>query len=176
MTKNEWVILAIIAAWMLITRGFHFMDGSVIIFMVAAVFIRTQKVFWFLTALAMAIDVIVIGTQFGYDSLIKYCVGSVAYYFLIPAFAAMWWMGKVYVSNFSGRYIPFIVLALAGTFMYETVAAGSYYVLSGDFENPNWADWWANEPKYMLARLQMSLYYSISLVAIHIGYKKYVIN
>jgi hypothetical protein len=175
MTKNEWIALLILVPWMTLSRGFHFMDGSVMIFMIAAIFIRTQYVFWALAFLAMAIDIVVIGTQYGYDSLIKYCVGSAAYYYLFFAFGAMWWMGKVYASHFAGKYIPFIILALIGTFMYETIAAGSYYMFSGDFENPNWADWWANEPKYMLARLQMSLYYSISLIAVYIGYRKYVL-
>ena len=174
--KNEWITIAILSAWMIFSRGFHFMDGSVMIFMIAAIFIRTQYAFWAFALLAMAIDVVVIGSQFGYDALVKYCVGSAAYYYLFFAFGAMWWMGKVYASNFMGRYIPFVVLALIGTFMYETIAAGSYYMFSGDFENPNWADWWANEPKYMLARLQQNLYYSVALLIGYFSYKKYVLR
>jgi hypothetical protein len=95
----------LLAAVMLLTRVNHFgvvPDASWAVFFAAGFYLRGSGRWAFpaLMALAVGIDLAVIGWSGG-SFLDHYCM-SVAYWFLLPAHAAMWFAGSTLRRAYSG--------------------------------------------------------------------------
>ena len=98
---------------------------------------------WALPALlctAMAVDFIVI-RDFGVSS---YCV-TVAYVFMLPAYAALWsagaWMRRAYRHEPADLARWVASLGLAGSLCFFLTNA-TFYWLGGRITNPSLAGWW----------------------------------
>ena len=97
-------------------------------------------------ALAVGIDWAVITGQ-GIDFWNHYCV-SAAYWFLVPAYAAMWaggaWLRRRYAGarwDALGRLAFAFVLSVLACHL---LAQGSFYWLSDSVTDPTLAGWWKN--------------------------------
>src|SRR5688572_10771459 len=144
-------IAALLALVMLATRINHFTpvpDASWALFFAGGFYLRGigRWAFPALMALAVAVDAWVI-TAGGQNFFDHYCM-SVAYWCLVPSYAAMWFGGLVLARNYRG--LQWRAAAwLAATLLVSVSACylmsnGSFYWLSDTVTNPTFAGWTTN--------------------------------
>ena len=152
-TTSRLFILSVLALLMAASRAHvfdHFSppDASWAVFFIAGFHLRAwgRWVFPGLMALAVGVDWWVI-TGPGIDFWNHYCV-SAAYWFLVPAYAAMWaggaWLRRRYTGaswEALGRLAAAFVLSVLACHL---LAQGSFYWLSDSVTNPTLAGWWEN--------------------------------
>ncbi|MBO9717211.1 MAG: hypothetical protein J7507_10470 [Pseudoxanthomonas sp.] len=146
-------ILSVLALLMAASRAHvfdHFSppDASWAVFFIAGFHLRGwgRWAFPLLMALAVGVDWRVINGQ-GMSFWDHYCV-SAAYWFLVPAYAAMWfggaWLRRRYTGaswEAMGRLaVAFVVAVLAC----HLLAQGSFYWISDSVTEPTLAGWWKN--------------------------------
>ncbi|WP_374321184.1 hypothetical protein [Pseudoxanthomonas kaohsiungensis] len=146
-------ILFVLALLMAASRAHvfdHFSppDASWAVFFIAGFHLRGwgRWAFPALMALAVGVDWWVITGQ-GIDFWNHYCV-SAAYWFLVPAYAAMWaggaWLRRRYAGarwDALGRLAFAFVLSVLACHL---LAQGSFYWLSDSVTDPTLAGWWKN--------------------------------
>lgn len=167
-------IFAILAVLMAATRLHHFAatpDASWAVFFVAGFYLRgsSRWAFPLLVALAVMVDFIVIRSQ-GLDFWSHYCV-SPAYWFLLPAYAAMWAGGSWLRSRYQGlawNVLGALVLSvLAATTACYLVSNGSFYWLSPSVAEPSFAGWMKNLGDWYVAYLSTTAAYVALAAAVH---------
>ena len=155
MTANtsRLLILSVLALLMAASRAHvfdHFSppDASWAVFFIAGFHLRGwgRWAFPLLIALGVGVDWWVITGQ-GIDFWNHYCV-SAAYWFLVPAYAAMWaggaWLRRRYAGaswDALGRLAFAFVLSVLACHL---LAQGSFYWLSDSVTDPTLAGWWKN--------------------------------
>lgn len=136
--RTQIVIGVALATLMAATRGRHFgtveqlPSASWAMFFLAGVYVRPLWVFPALLGEAAALDFAAI-TWGGVSS---FCV-SPAYGFLIPAYGSLWICGRWYATRHEEKVTTLLPLAasvVAGTIVCELLSSGSFYFLSGGFE------------------------------------------
>jgi hypothetical protein len=171
-------IFAILAIVMLATRVNHFAalpDASWVVFFAAGFYLRGsfRWAFPLLMALAVLIDFFVITGQ-GIDFWSHYCV-SVAYWFLIPAYLAMWLGGSVVRAFYRGlgaRELGVTAVALvAAVSVCYLISNGSYYWLSDTWmaggKLRSFGGWVENLGDWYLPYLRTSAIYAAIAVVLH---------
>lgn len=109
---------------------------------------------------ALGSDYVVV-TSAGHDFWSHYCV-SVAYWFLIPAYACMWlggsWLRRQYRP--AARTIVLAGIALIAAFTVSfAFSNGSFYWLSGRYADPHWAQFIERYTHYYPGFLSTTLAY-----------------
>ncbi|WP_372015682.1 hypothetical protein [Pseudoxanthomonas sp. 10H] len=146
-------ILSVLALLMAASRAHvfdHFSppDASWAVFFIAGFHLRGwgRWAFPLLMALAVGVDWYVITGQ-GIDFWNHYCV-SAAYWFLVPAYAAMWaggaWLRRGYAGagwDALGRLAAAFVVSVLACHL---LAQGSFYWISDSVTDPTFAGWWKN--------------------------------
>ena len=153
---------------MVLTRFHHFgdvlhlPDASLAVFFFAG-FYRKKALFGFLLALAALIDYVAIknGTS-------SWCV-SPAYVFLIPTYAVMWFAGR-YCATFKAMKMAELaksagLLALATSAAFA-ISNGSFYLLSGRYEDLSLGDYVVRIAQYYPFYVGSALIYTVAAVAI----------
>ena len=166
---------ALLALAMLVTRVNHFApipDASWAVFFVAGFYLRGlgRWAFPALMALAVAIDAWVI-SRAGISFWNHYCV-SVAYWFLVPAHAAMWFGGALLARNYRGLEWR----ALGGLALAAPVAAavcflvsnGSFYWLSDTVANATLAGWGKNLGDWYFQYISTACLYIAGAAVVHV--------
>ncbi|RDZ26894.1 hypothetical protein [Lysobacter silvisoli] len=159
------LILALLAALMLATRVNHWApipDASWAVFFLGGFYLRgwTRWAFPLLMALAVAVDYAVITRQ-GLSFWQHYCV-SAAYWFLVPAYFAMWAGGLWVARGYSRRWNDLgraVVALLASVLICQLLSQGSFYWLSDSVANKTVAGWAANYAQWLLPYLQTAATY-----------------
>lgn len=182
MTLSNWQragIFAILALVMTATRVNHFAalpDASWAVFFVAGFYLRgsVRWAFPLLIALAVLIDFVVITSQ-GIDFWSHYCV-SAAYWFLLPAYFALWFGGSLLYRLYAGLGVR--TLGLLAALLFAAVSAcylisnGSYYWLSDGWLTPgkvrSFAGWTGNLGDWYLPYLRTSAIYVGMAAALHL--------
>lgn len=127
-----------LATLMAATRGHHFgtleylPSASWAVFFLAGLYLRSVGVFPALLAEAAALDFAAI-TWGGVDNFYV----SPAYGFLLPAYGALWYAGRWYAGRHRESVATLLPLAgslFVGTVVCELISSGSFYFLSGRFE------------------------------------------
>ena len=161
-------ILSVLALLMAASRGHafdHFSppDASWAVFFIAGFHLRGwgRWAFPLLMALAVGVDWWVINGQ-GIDFWDHYCV-SAAYWFLVPAYGAMWAGGALlrrYYTGASWEAVGVAALAfVASTLACHLLAQGSFYWLSDAVANPTVAGWWKNYTDWLAPYMATSSVY-----------------
>jgi hypothetical protein len=167
-------IFAILAVLMAVTRLHHFAaapDASWAVFFVAGFYLRGSSRWSFplLFALAVLVDFFVISSQ-GLDFWSHYCV-SPAYWFLLPAYAAMWAGGSWLRSRYQGLgWSALGALALSllvATTVCYVVSNGSFYWLSPSVAEPSIAGWMKNLGDWYFAYLSTTAAYVALATCVH---------
>lgn len=173
-------IFAILAMVMLATRVNHFAalpDASWAVFFVAGFYLRgsARWAFPLLMALAVLIDFFVITGQ-GIDFWSHYCV-SIAYWFLVPAYLALWIGGSLLRRMYSGLGVR--ELALLGGLLVVAVSVsyllsnGSYYWLSDTWmaggKLRSFSGWVENLGDWYFGYLRTNAMYVGIAAVLHVG-------
>jgi hypothetical protein len=168
MTQTQRVgIFAALALVMAATRMHHFNalpDASWGIFFLAGFWLRgsARWAFPLLMAAAVLIDYIVI-THMGISFWSHYCV-SAGYWFLIPAYGALWLGGSWLAKHQAGLRWSTLALAAAALLVSENlcylISNGSFYWLSHNVPTPrSFGAWFENMGDWYLPFLQTTVLY-----------------
>ena len=177
-TTSRLFILFVLALLMAASRAHvfdHFSppDASWAVFFIAGFHLRGwgRWAFPALMALAVGVDWWVITGQ-GIDFWNHYCV-SAAYWFLVPAYAAMWaggaWLRRRYAGarwDALGRLAFAFVLSVLACHL---LAQGSFYWLSDSVAQPSLAGWWKNYSDWFPSYLRTTAIYVGLAVIVHVG-------
>jgi len=149
------IIAAVIAFFMLLTRGSHVLtsvslpDASLALLLIGGLYLRKAVWFALFVVLATAID-------FGaaaIDSIQAFCLTD-GYWGMLPAYAAMWlagvWLGKQADSTDIGKYAA---ASAVSTFSAFVISTQTYYLFSGRFPDAGIVEslkhGWEYLPSYM---------------------------
>lgn len=159
------IVLGItLATLMAATRGHHFgtleyvPTASWAVFFLAGIYLRSRWVFPAFLAEAALLD-FAAGTWEGVDN---FCV-SPAYGFLLPAYGMLWGAGYWYAGSHQERASTLLPLALSvfvGTALCELISNGSFYFLSGRFEQASLAQFASRFVKYFPWSFSAVLFYT----------------
>lgn len=171
-TTQRSLILAVLALLMVATRVNHWApipDASWAVFFIGGFYLRqwTRWAFPALMALAVVVDYAVITGQ-GQSFWQHYCV-SAAYWFLVPAYFAMWAGGLFVARHYSRSWRTLALTALAlvaSTMVCQLLSQGSFYWLSASVAEKTVAGWAANYVQWLLPYMQTAAtYVGIAVVA-----------
>jgi hypothetical protein len=174
-TNLRYGIFALLVLVMAGTRINHFAplpDASWVVFF-AGGFYLSRAWRWVFPALvieAVLIDYLVIANQ-GISFWQHYCV-SAAYWFLVPAYLAMWYGGRWLAQQYRGLGVRELALAVVAFFvalnLCYLISNGSFYWLSESVPQPrSFSAWTENLGDWYLTYLtSQSVYFGIA-VALH---------
>lgn len=133
-------IAAVIAFFMLLTRGSHVLtsvalpDASLALLLIGGMYLRKAAWFGLFVALATAID-------FGaatIDPAQGFCLTN-GYWGLIPSYAALW-LGGLWLANRKDTFqkdafevVPYALVSMCTTFVAFVISTQTYYLFSGRF-------------------------------------------
>jgi hypothetical protein len=168
-------IAGLLALAMLATRVNHFApipDASWAVFFAAGFYLRGSARWAFpaLMALAVAVDVAVIGFS-GTSLWDHYCM-SAAYWFLVPAHAAMWLGGSTLRRTYEGlewRATAWLLVTfLVGYSACFTIANGSFFWLADGSWVKSMPGWFENFGHYYLPYLRSAAMYVAGAALLHV--------
>ncbi len=171
---SHWIVLAGLASLMAATRipamgaMLHLQDASWAVFFIAGFYLKGQWrwAFPLLMAEAVGIDYCVIQ----YTGISNYCV-TVAYWFLVPAYATLWlgasWLRRHDNQDLRGLVSLFasLVIALSVCFL---ISNGSFYWLGGRVAERTWHGWIANFSAWYWPFLRVPAVYVGVAALIHV--------
>ena len=174
-SRTPALILITLVALMVGTRLHHFdpiPDASWAVFFIGGFYLRrwTAWAFPLLMALAVVIDYYVI-SSLGMNFWQHYCM-SPAYWFLIPAYFAMWAGGTVahrFVTRNDGRALVMTAACLlAAVIVCHLLSQGSFYWISSSVAAPTFAGWWKNYSDWFPLYLQTTAIYVGAAAVVHL--------
>ncbi len=175
LTTRRLGILALLALVMAATRYHHFTaipDASWAVFFLGGFYLRgwTRWAFPLLLALAVGVDYFVITGQ-GLNFWTHYCV-SPAYWFLAPAYLALW-LGGLWLARSHSRLSPAAVGAAAASVLVAVsvcyvISNGSFYWLSPSVAEPSLGGWIKNLGDWYLPYLANTTLYLAGAAALHL--------
>ena len=158
---SQTILFLLLALLMLATRGhhdftpIHLPDASWAIFFLAGLYLPSRWPFAALFLLSAIIDYIAI-TWGGVSS---FCV-TAAYVFLVPAYAALWFAGRVYPDR--GDLSRRDLMPLC-----ELISSGGFYFFSGRFAEPNLSEFAGRLITYLPANLRVAALYLALAATMH---------
>lgn len=162
-TRNQLIIGVILALLLVTTRGHHFSSlhnlpsASWAIFFIAGFYLRQAWVLPALFGLAGALDFAAVT----WGGVSNFCV-SPAYAFLLPAYSALWMAGRWYSGKFQFAWstlMPLFVAVFLGAAMCEVFSSGGFYIFSGRFAEPTFAEFGSRLVMYFPHSLQSVFFY-----------------
>ena len=137
-TTQLYIGIALMAL-MAMTRGSHFPlhnlpSASWAVFFLAGVLLRPKWVFPLLFAEATIIDVLSVG----WINAGHHCM-TVAYWMLVPAYAALWFGGRLYAGwhrDQAGSLAVLVPVMTLSALVCNVLSSGGFYFFSGRYEAP----------------------------------------
>ncbi|MET0581557.1 MAG: hypothetical protein ABWZ08_06250 [Pseudoxanthomonas sp.] len=148
-------------------------DASWGAFFLGGFYLRTwtRWAFPVFMALAVLVDYVVISGQ-GMDFWAHYCM-SAAYWFLVPAYFALWFGGmqvRRYYKEANGKALVALVASLfAAVVVCHLLSQGSFYWISDSVADPSFAGWWKNYSDWFVPYLRTTAIYVGLAVIVHVG-------
>jgi len=148
-------------------------DASWAVFFIGGYYLRGwgRGAFPALMGLAVLIDYLVIRSQ-GIDFWTHYCM-SAAYWFLVPAYLAMWTGGALlrrHQGEADGKTLGLLVATLFGAVVAcHLLSQGSFYWLGEAVAEPTVAGWWKNYSDWFVPYLRTTAIYVGLALLVHVG-------
>jgi len=148
-------------------------DASWAAFFLGGFYLRTASRWAFpvFMALAVLVDYLVIRGQ-GMDFFAHYCM-SAAYWFLVPAYFALWLGGmqlRRHYQGANGKALAVLATSLlASVVVCHLLSQGSFYWLSDSVAEPTFAGWWKNYSDWFVPYLRTTAIYVGLAVIVHVG-------
>ena len=166
-TTQLYIGIALMAL-MAMTRGSHFPlhnlpSASWAVFFLAGVLLRPKWVFPLLFAEATIIDVLSVG----WINAGHHCM-TVAYWMLVPAYAALWFGGRLYAGwhrDQAGSLAVLVPVMALSALVCNVLSSGGFYFFSGRYEAPTVAGMVERNGHYYPQYLSsLALYVGIAVV------------
>mgnify|MGYP001583443654 FL=1 len=174
-SRTQLMITIVLASLIAATRGHHFdllnhlPSASWAAFFLAGVYVRSLWVFPGLLAEAAALDYVAI-TWGGVSS---FCV-SPAYGFLLPAYGALGVAGRWYATRHHeslATLVPLTISMLIGVSLCELLSSGSFYYLSGRFDETSLAGLSERMIQFFPRALFAFLFYVGAAGVLHVAFR-----
>lgn len=170
--RNQILIGVVLAMLLIATRGQHFATlhtlpgASWAVFFLAGVYLRSVWVLPGMLAFVWGLDFtphllsgaslaeIMSGGQ-------AFCL-TPAYFFLLPAYGALWLSGRWYAGRHrfeKTTLLPLAAAMLVGAAVCELFSSGGFYFFSGRFAEPTFAEFGARLVKFFPFSLQSVAFY-----------------
>lgn len=168
----HWWIAGVLALLMAATRGQHFASvdalpsASWAVFFLAGALLPSRWMFGALFALATLLDF----GSLAAGTITDWCT-SPAYWVLLPAYASLWFGGRVYarVHRDEWRTVARLAVVLVATAVVAYAwSKGGFYFLSGRYPEPTWAGFVARIPQYFPQALGVLAGYAGVGIALHV--------
>ncbi len=170
--RNQALIGAVLTALLVATREQHFATAlqlpgaSWAVFFLAGVYLRPLWVLPALLALAWGLDFLPhLASGASLAEIVNggraFCL-TPAYFFLLPAYAALWFAGRWYAGRYRFEWRTLLPLAGAvflGALACELFSSGGFYFFSGRFTEPTLAGYAERLMKYFPAYLGSLAFY-----------------
>jgi hypothetical protein len=167
---------AALALLMAITRGQHFASvdalpsASWAVFFLAGALLPSHWSFAAFFAFATALDI----SGLAAGTVADWCM-SPAYWVMLPAYAALWFGGRVYAGMHrdAWRTVPRLALVLIATAVVAyAISKGGFYVLSGHYPDGTLAGFLARVPQYFPASLGTLAGYAALGLGLHAAVRR----
>lgn len=164
-------LLAAFAALMVATRFNHFgdalhlPDASMALFFLGGLYLRRHWQFVAMLALAVVVDWVSIE----YAGVSDFCV-TPSYAFLLPAYAVLWYGGRLYAPRLDGRIGPLLGAAGVGLVAASVsflISNGAFYWLGGRYEDPHFAEYLARAWQWGPLFVRTTMMYVAVALAVH---------
>jgi hypothetical protein len=180
-TRNQIFVGLVLAAALALTRGQHFATlhslpgASWAVFLLAGVYLRPAWVLPALLAFVWGVDFF--PHLLGGASLPEIVGGgkafclTPAYFFLLPAYGALWLAGRWYAVRHQFAWAtlaPLAAAVLAGAAVCELFSSGGFYFFSGRFNEPTLAEFGTRLAKYFPSYLGSLTFYVGIAAAVHV--------
>lgn len=148
-------------------------DASWAAFFIGGFYLRdwSRWAFPLFMALAVLVDYLVISGQ-GMNFWAHYCT-SAAYWFLVPAYFALWAGGMLARRHFrqaNGKALAVVAASLlVSVAVCHLLSQGSFYWISNSVTDPTLAGWWKNYSDWFLPYLTSTAIYVGLAVIVHVG-------
>ena len=165
------IVLAIVMG---VTRGYHvppfdhLPSASWAVFFLAGVNLRSRWVFPAFLAEAALLDYAAIT----WGGVSNFCV-SPAYGFLLPAYGTLWFAGHWYADRHRDTamtLLPLTMSVLIGAAVCEVISSGSFYFLSGRFEQTTLMEFAERFSRYFPHSLSSLLFYVGIAAILHVAF------
>ena len=166
-----WVAAAL-AVLMIATRLFghvgdalHLPDASMAVFFLGGLYLRRHLAFAGYLLLAVLIDWVAIREA----GVSDFCV-TAAYVFLLPAYAALWYGGRLYAPRLDGGPASLagaLAVALVGAAACYAISGGAFYWLGGRYAHPHMAEYLARAWRWGPMFVRVTLCYVAAGLALH---------
>ena len=179
-SRQQSIIAAILLLFVVATRGQHFATlnhlpgASWAMFFLAGCYLRPV---WVLPAALLFIwGIDFIPLLMDGSSLQQILSGGRAfcltpsYFFLIPAYSALWFAGRWYAKHYQFEWYTLVVLiasAFIGATFCELFSSGGFYFFSGRFVDPTLSGFIARIVQYYPSSLQSLAFYLDIAAVIH---------
>jgi hypothetical protein len=166
-------LFALLTLLMVTTRFKHFgdalhlPDASMAVFFLGGLYLRRHIAFVFFVLLAVLLDYVSIR----YAGVSDFCV-TTAYAFLPPAYAVLWYGGRLYTEQLSGSarslFGAFVVALVCATLSFA-ISNGSFYWLGGRYAQPHMAEYLARLWQWGPLFVRTTLGYIAAAWVLHAG-------
>lgn len=162
--RSQLAIGIVLVLLIAMTRGSHFSlvnlpGASWAVFFLAGVLLKPRWVFPLLFLQTTFMDIMSVG----WSNAGHHCM-TVAYWMLLPAYAALWFGGRLYARWHREQFSSLLVLvptALGSALVCQLFSSGGFYFFSGRYENPTFAG--------MLERIATYYPQYLSSLALYVG-------
>ncbi|MGJ8692074.1 MAG: hypothetical protein ACSHW0_06295 [Thalassotalea sp.] len=177
-------IFVLLTLLMLATRTHHFSafdqlpSASIAIFFLAGMYLRSLKSFWFFYILSIVIDL----ASSYYRGQLGDCL-TVSYPALAFSYAAMFaagfysranWLKQPAVLNIALNVLKICIALFVASSIAFLISNGSYYLFSGKFPEPNWAEYTLRVDKYYFRSISNPVFYVICAVVIDVTVSRFL--
>lgn len=166
-------VASVLAALMLATRvshmgdALHLPDASMAVFFLGGLYLRRHLAFVAYLLLAVLIDWAVIT----FAGVSNFCV-TVAYAFLLPAYAALWYGGRFYAGRLDGSGLSLLGalgVALLSASVCFAISNGSFYWLGGRYPHPDLTGYLAGAWRWGPLFVRVTLGYVVAGLLLHVA-------
>lgn len=172
-SRNVAVIAATLAVLMGITRFSHLgtaiylPDASMAVFFLGGLYVRRHLAFLGYAALAGALDFVSVR----YAGTGDFCI-TPAYSFLLPAYAVLWYAGRLYAGRLqatAGSLAVAAGVALLASTLSFVISNGAFYWLGGRYADPHVAEYVARLMFWAPLFVRTAMAYVVVALAVHLA-------
>lgn len=170
-SRNLLIVLAALAVAMTMTRFSHFgtaihlPDASKAVFFLGGLYVRKHLAFVGMLLLAGAIDFVAVR----YAGTSGFCI-TPAYAFLLPAYAVLWYGGRMYADRLQPTLRSLASgagVALAAVSVSYLISNGSFYWLGGRYVEPHFAEYVARLMHWAPMFIRTAMAYVVVVLLAH---------
>lgn len=166
------IVLLALTTLMIATRVNHFgtaihlPDASMAVFFLGGLYLRRHLLFFALAVLAGVLD----WASITYAGVSDFCI-TPAYSFMLPAYAVLWYGGRLYsgwMSDGARSIVGAISVGLLSATVSFVISNGAFYWLGGRYAEPHFAEYVARLAQWAPSFVRVAMAYIVVAMGVHV--------